>query len=150
MVEMLQIKLRERIREDLSGTYHVSVDGNYSRYPRERFRITISFGSDPERAEYLKHEIFAQIDTLRAQGFGEEYLPKVKQKILRKHETDLKENRYWLNVLETRYFNNEDPKTILGVKSVLANITPDDIQIAAKKYLNKENYILVILYPGKQ
>ncbi len=150
MAEMLQIKLRERIREDLSGTYHVSVDGNYSRYPRERYRITISFGSNPDRAESLKQEIFFQIDTLKVHGFREEYLTKVKQKIFRKHETNVKENSYWLSVLETRYFHNEDPKTILDFNNILEDITLDDIKIGAKKYLNMDNYIRVVLFPENQ
>lgn len=147
LVEVLQIKLRERIRENLSGTYGVSVSGNYYRYPKERCRITISFGSDPERTANLNEEIFIQIDSLKSTGYTKVYLEKVKQQILRKHEINLKENKYWLNMLESRYFYNEDPRTILQLDEIVQHLTMQDIQQAANLYLNTNNYIKVVLYP---
>jgi zinc protease len=32
---------------------------------------------------------------------------------------------------------------------MLAKITPDDVKEAARRYLNKENYVQVVLYPEK-
>jgi zinc protease len=147
LVEVLQIKLRERIREDLSGTYGVSVSANYYRYPKERCRITISFGSDPERTVKLNEEIFIQIDSLKSTGYSQVYQEKVKQQILRRHEINMKENKYWLNMLESRYFYNEDPRTILQFDDVVQQLTMQDIRQVANIYLDTDNYIKVILYP---
>ncbi|MFZ0389787.1 MAG: insulinase family protein, partial [Calditrichia bacterium] len=59
MLDVLRIMLRERLREALGGTYGVSVRGDFDEYPRERYSITISLGSDPERTGELTREIFA-------------------------------------------------------------------------------------------
>ncbi len=65
LLDVLRIKLRERVREDLSGTYGVRIRGDLSRYPRERYQITLSFGTNPERVDELTREIFIQIDSLQ-------------------------------------------------------------------------------------
>ena len=53
VADVLELRLRELLREDLGGTYHVSVDGSVSRYPGERYRIDLGFGCDPGRVEEL-------------------------------------------------------------------------------------------------
>jgi zinc protease len=147
MLEILQIKLRERIREELGGTYSVGVSGSFTRLPQERFRIKISFGSDPARSDSLKSEIFSQIDSLRIYPVDSNYLDKVKTIIKRGHETNLKENDYWLNAMEMRLMVQEDPRSILEIDDIIDKISINDIQNAAKWYLNTQNYVRVVLYP---
>ncbi|SVE15987.1 uncharacterized protein METZ01_LOCUS468841, partial [marine metagenome] len=65
MVQALRIKLREVMREDLSGTYFVSVRGNTTHFPKERYRIDISFGGDPGRIEELTEAALQQIDSIK-------------------------------------------------------------------------------------
>jgi zinc protease len=149
MLEILQIKLRERIREELGGTYSIGVSRSFTRLPQERFRIKISFGSDPARTDSLKSEIFSQIDSLRIYPVDSNYLDKVKTIIKRGHETNLKENSYWLNALEMRLMYQEDPRSILEIDDIIAKITLNDIQNASKMYLNTQNYVRVVLYPEK-
>jgi zinc protease len=65
-VDLLRIKLRERIRESLGGTYGVRVSGSFSRFPRQRYQIAINYGSDPQRVDELTAAIFKQIDSLKS------------------------------------------------------------------------------------
>ena len=145
--DVLRIKLRERVREDLGGTYGVSVSTQYSHYPSERYRITIQFGCNPERVKELTNTIFSQLDSLRNYGTTDEYLGKVKKIALREYETNLEENGYWLNSLESKYFHGEDPGTILRYDERVNNLTLEDIHGAAEKYLDMDNYVRVVLYP---
>ncbi len=147
LLEVLRIRLRERIREQLGGTYGVRVGGSFSRYPRERYQITLSFGSDPDRSEELEQAVFAQIDSLKEQGMEDGDLAKVKEMLLREYETDLRENDFWLDVLENRYSLKLDPRAILRIPDMIRNLTVRDIQGAARKYLKSDNYIRVVLYP---
>jgi zinc protease len=148
MIDALRIKLRERIREDKSGTYGVSIRGSFGRYPKARYRISISFGSDPDRVEELQKEIFVQIDSLLNFGLDQDYIDKVKETSLRSYETNLRENRYWLNQIEFAYFHNLDPaQIILDYPQMIKNLTREDIHEAAKKYFNTKNYVDVVLYP---
>ena len=89
MVQALRIKLREVMREDLSGTYFVSVRGNTTHFPKERYRIDISFGGDPGRIEELTEAAFQQIDSIKTVGTTDKYLTKVKETQRRERETDL-------------------------------------------------------------
>ena len=53
LADILEIKLREQLREELGGTYGVSVTGAPSRIPRNEYAITIDFGSAPDRVGEL-------------------------------------------------------------------------------------------------
>lgn len=149
LLEVMRIRLRERIREDLSGTYGVRLGGTLSRYPRERFQITISFGTNPERVDELTREIFVQIDSLQNYGPKDIYLSKVREMSLQQLQVDLKENDFWLDQLENCYFLNENPLIILEKEKFLQNVLMVEIQNAARRYLDKNNYIQVTLYPER-
>jgi len=150
MASALRIKLREVMREDKSGTYGVSVRASSSRIPQPEYSVTISFGCAPHRVDELVNTVFAQVDSLQDFGTTEKYLNKVKEIRLRKYETDLKENGYWLNALRSAYDHGYDPMTILAYDDLINALTLEDIQQAAKRYFNLRNYVQVVLYPEKQ
>src|SRR3954466_609893 len=54
LAELLNIKLREALRENLGGTYGVSVSPSASKDPLPSYRFTIGFGSAPERLEAVE------------------------------------------------------------------------------------------------
>ncbi|MBD3223136.1 MAG: insulinase family protein [Caldithrix sp.] len=147
MVEVLDIKLRERIREALGGTYGVYVRGRFSHWPKERYRITIYFGCNPERVEELTEEVFVQLDSLRQVGTTDKYLNKVKEIALRERETSLKQNTFWRNKLEFYDFHGIDRQNILLFQQKVENLALEDIQQAAQKYLKDDRYVHVVLYP---
>jgi len=147
LVNAMSIKLRERIREDKSGTYGVGISGQFARYPKERYKISISFGADPERVDELKQEVFVQLDSLLNVGLDQDYLDKVKESSLRSYETNIRENSYWLSQLKFAYFNDLDPAYILDFPELIKSLTLDDIHKAAKRYFDMDNYVDVVLYP---
>jgi len=147
MIDVLRIKLREILREDMGGTYGVGVSHSVSHYPEEEYSITISFGCSPERVEELTSAVFGQIDSLKTYGTKDTYLRKVKETHKRKRETDLKENSFWLNVLRFYYYHDEDPLTLLEFDEKVENLSLDAIQKAAQKYFNMDNYVKVVLHP---
>ncbi|NVM56519.1 MAG: insulinase family protein, partial [Desulfobacterales bacterium] len=113
MTQVLRIKLREVLREDLGGTYGVSVQAAPSRYPEERYRFTIHFGCDPERVQELTAVVFEQIDSLKTFGTTVKYLTKVKETQRRERETNLKRNEFWLSIIETYDYHGEALPDIL-------------------------------------
>ncbi len=149
LADALQIKLRERLREDKSGTYSIGVYARLRHYPRERYSFGISFGSAPERVEELTKEVFIQIDSLKKFGFAPSYLEKVKEMGLREYETNLKQNNYWVNKLRYEFFNQQNPEDILQVDDRYRELTLDELQQAAKFYLKDNNYVRIVLLPEK-
>ena len=147
MNSVLQIKLRERIREELGGTYGVSVGGTNTWRPESVYSITINFGCDPERVEELNKVVFEEIENLKTNGPGEEDLNKVKESQRRTRETNMEQNGYWLSQIAFRYQRGDDPTDVLGFEAFIEALTPEMVQEAAKLYFNMNNYIQVTLYP---
>ena len=74
MTEVLKIKLREIIREEMSGTYGVNVGQMLQKYPTENYLTTITFGCDPQRVDELVNGIFKQIDSLKKFPVDDSYI----------------------------------------------------------------------------
>jgi len=63
------------------------------------------------------------------------------------NESNLKENRFWLNNLEYKFFHKEDMMDILDYADLVKIISLENIQRAATKYFNMNNYVRVTLFP---
>lgn len=147
LAELLNIKLREALRENLGGTYGVSVSPSASKDPQPSYRFTIGFGSAPERLETLTQAALAQIDSVKKFGTTPEYLSKVKEAALRARETAIKQNGYWLAQISTFDQSGWPLAEIPDGDKLIFSLTADDLRQAAIKYLRTNNYVRVSLYP---
>ena len=147
MTEVLRNMLRETLREDMGGTYGVGAYGSGVREPRERYSVRISFGADPERLGELTDAAFAAIDSLSTHGASDENLAKVKETQRRQRETDMKENGFWLSVLNVYDRNGEDLRLILEYDRLVEGLTAEAIGEAAAQYFDFDNYVEVRLVP---
>jgi zinc protease len=145
--EVLRIRLRELLREDMGGVYGVSVSGNVSRRPKQEFTFSVSFSCAPDNIDKLEKAVFDEIKAIQTNGIGVDYLAKVKELRRRAHETNLKENAYWLRELGGAYTYGDDPKLILDFNPMVDKISSDEVRRAAKKYLTSTQYILGELRP---
>ena len=150
MTQALAIKLREDLREDKSGVYGIGVTGTPSKYPKEKYSLSISFGCAPDRAQELIDEVMRQVDTITTKGIEPIYLAKVKETIKSELETNLKENNYWMSRLQEWAWEGTDPKSVLTGKQAIDAVTGADVLTAAKQYLDTKNYVQVVLYPEKK
>ncbi|MBX3229292.1 MAG: insulinase family protein [Labilithrix sp.] len=145
--EALRIRLREVLREDMGGVYGVGANGGIARRPRAEYSFNVSFGCSPENVDKLEKAVFDEIQSVQAQGVSDLYVTKIKEMRKRAHETDLKENSFWLRELERAYVYGDDPKQIQDISAMTEKVTSDRIKAAAKKYLSKTQYILGELKP---
>ena len=150
MIDAMRIKFREKLREELGGTYGVSVSQSAERVPDEEYSITVSFGSDPGRVDELTDVLFKEIEDVKISGITEKYLVKVKETQRRSLETSMKENSVWLSSLANRYRFGENPSDILTYGKLIDNLSADMIQEAARKYFDMNNYVKVSLFPEEQ
>lgn len=150
LADILEIKLREQLREELGGTYGVSVTGAPSRIPRSEYAITIDFGSAPDRVGELLRSVFAEIDSLRRFGPGEKELAKVREATVRSHETDLRENSFWLGQLSAQEQFGGAPGAFLRIDDLVAALTQDRIRTAALRYLDPGRFVRVTLLPERR
>jgi zinc protease len=107
----------------------------------------VGFGCAPENIDKLEKAVFDEIATVQQKGIGQDYIDKVKELRRRAHETNLKENGWWLRELERSYTFGDDPKLITDVDPFNAKVTSDRVKAAANKYLKKTQYMLGELRP---
>jgi zinc protease len=146
MGEMLSGNLHRTLREDLGGTYGVSVEPRFTKRPKEEYRIAISFACDPARAESLIKSTFDVIAEFKDSG----------------RATD----RLRIPAGADAGFRNQQPAERLPVEppgqqvrlrrerrrgvrhtSVRRSVDADLIRDAARTYLDTRRYVEVMLLP---
>lgn len=150
LAEVLNIKLIERLREDEGGVYGVNASSSQSKFPKNRFNLTISFGSAPENVEKLIASTLDEINKIKTNGALQVDIQKFVAEETRTTETDLKTNGFWLGNMVNAYQNEEDPKDVLTYIDSLKKITPESTKAAANLYLSGKNYIRLVLMPEKK
>jgi zinc protease len=144
---VLSIRLREILREELGGTYGVSV-GYENSLPLPGYgAIVIQFGSAPENVEKLTKAVFAEVDRLKAQGPTADDVNKVKEMEKRDLETNARQNQYWVGSLQTVHMYGWDPTGILRRPQRTDSLTPEILHGIFKKYFQMERYTVVTLKP---
>jgi zinc protease len=147
MTSILQTMLRDRVREELGGSYGVGVSNGVSWRPEETYSITIRFGSDPERVEELTDVVFDGIRQLQTEGPSAEDLASTKEALRRSRESNLESNAYWATQLVALYQRGEDPASIWGYVETIDAMTPEMIRDAAARHFDLQNYVRVTLFP---
>jgi zinc protease len=145
--EVLGMRLRELLREDMGGVYGVRSSGGISRRPRPEYTFTISFGCAPENVDKLVKAALDEIKAIQEKGVPDDYIAKVKELRRRSHETSLKDNAFWGRELERAYTYGDDPKLILDIGPMIEKVSSDRVRAAAKRYLSNKQYVLGVLRP---
>lgn len=144
---VLEMRLRDLLREELGGTYGVGV--NYSNtQPQPGYgTVSVVFGSSPENVDLLTNAVLEQVEQLRTTGPTNEEIQKIKEIERRDLETASKNNAYWSGSLQTVHILGWDPLSILGRPARTKSLSLENIQAAAKRYLSLDRYTIVTLLP---
>ena len=148
---LLQIRLREVIREDKSGAYGVSVNAYIDGNPERFYRVTVQFGCEPDRAEELAEEVINQIKKLQTEAISDDYIEKLVETEKRSNENNFYDNNWWLNRINAELVFEYEPLWVSSDKgkTTATWITTENLQKAANKFLSTENYVTVYLKPEK-
>ena len=144
--EMLQTRLRERIREQLGGTYSIGVNAGSRTLPDAEYQVSIEFGSDPSRVEELLGEVLAQVEWLRAGG-EQRYLDTAKELLSTPRQEQLRDNGFWLNEIQTVTQRGESFAEINRFDELLDAMTLEQVAAAAQRYFTGDRYVRVVLLP---
>lgn len=143
--QILDIVYTEKIREDEGGTYGVYTQGGISRYPKGQSILQIIYDTDPAKMENLNTIIHRELKSIADNGPCAEDFSKVKEYMLKQYNENLKENSYWMNVLDTNYFYGEDNHS--NYLAILNSITANDIKNFVKEFLSQGNEAIVAMLP---
>ena len=143
--QILDIVYTEKVREEEGGTYGVSSAGAISRYPKGQTILQIMFDTDPEKMTHLNQIIIDVLKDIAANGPREADFTKVKEYMNKSYAENLKENRYWMNILDEIYFYGDDMHT--GYIDTVNKLTSGDVKEFAMKLLNQGNKKTIVMMP---
>ncbi|MEP7076736.1 MAG: insulinase family protein [Acidobacteriota bacterium] len=148
--ELLTIKLIEILREEKSGVYGVGASGSVSKVPWERYTFSISFPCGPENVNSLIEAAMAEVAKVRNGQIDDKDIAKVKEARSVKLKEDIKTNNWWMNSVGSNVAFGTPIFSLDQSETRIAGISKEAIQNAAKKYLNPETRIQIILMPEKK
>jgi zinc protease len=148
LMGILSIKCRESMREDQGGVYGVSISGSASKYPKSRYTIQSSWGCSPENIGKLSQTLLDEMEKIRKNGPEEIDLNKIKETMIRDRETKIKDNGFWLSLLQNHFLLGDKLLTMEEYKTLVNSFTGADIKAVANKYLDTRSYVKVALTPA--
>lgn len=146
--DLLNIRLREVIREEAGGTYGVGAAGWRFREPHPRVFMQVFFGMDPERSDELIERTFEVIEEVRREPVDEDYVERIQAQQRESYRRNLRENSYWLASLEFAVEHGRDLATIPEFPRLIDGLTAEDIRSTAERYLDADRYLQLLLLPA--
>jgi zinc protease len=145
---VLDIALRDILREDLGQTYTVSVGLSQALPQRGGGHIEVRFGAAPENLESMTARVMQEIKRLQQEGPSTDLTDRAKETARRGYETALRQNDYWLGRLQTIKTYNRDPGEILTRGTRIDAVTPAVLQEVFKQYFPANRSTIVTLMPA--
>ena len=149
--KILSTRLLEVIREDKSSVYYIGARPVVEKLPNPEYRVTIYYGTAPEKVQELQEAVFAEIRKIATEGPSDEDLMKAKEKLHREREVNLRENKFWLGMLSNGYlYKDGDFSGFADYDKLVDQLSVESIRKAVQQYFNFDNYFSVTLKPEKQ
>jgi len=149
LVMLIDLRLREVIREDMGGSYGVQVNGNLSNYPDPFYTLAIEFGCEPGREERLAAAVMEQLQWLSGEPTPESYLVKLRETFRRGKESGLKNNGYWHSMIVAELMRARPLDSITDTEGVLSHVNGETMMNLARRFINPENRVEAYLLPAR-
>ena len=145
---VLDIALRDILREDLGQTYTVQVGLSQPLPQRGAGHIQIRFGAAPENLDAMVARALQEIARLQKEGPSVDLTNRAKESARRGYETAMRTNDYWLGRLQTIQVYDRDPGEILTRPKRIDAVTPPVLQETFRKYFPSDRMTIVTLVPA--
>ncbi len=147
--EVLGIRVRERVREQLGGTYSIGVVASTSTLPDQEYLNYAIFGSDPDRVDELFGEVIREIEWLQ-DGGEQSYMDTAKEILRTARKEQVRENGFWLNQIMAASQRGEPFVEIVGFDERLETLTLEQVAGVTERYFTTDEYLRVVLYPVEE
>jgi len=149
MANLIEIRLRESIREKMGASYGIDVYFRQENYPTRRFNGRIVFGCEPAKAEELARLVIHELENINAVSISELELTKLREGFIRNRETALRTNVFWKNALEMNYLYGESSFALTDSEKIISLINAETLTRLISRYINTNNYVTGILFPSR-
>ena len=147
LLEVLNIKIIEKLREEMSGIYGGGMGGTVYKRPYVHYTITAGLPCGPENVEKLSKAFFDIIKDAQEKGVEQKDLDKVKETWKKQYHVNLQSNDWWLSGLSNAWIDQTNAENLLDYEKRVDAIKLEDLQKAAKKFLTLNNMVKAVLYP---
>jgi zinc protease len=149
--EIINNKIIDTIREKMSAIYGGGCGGSLQKIPREEYLVQSTFPCSPDNIEKVHTAFMDLIESTKATGgITETDLNNVRKPALEKNKVDMKENNYWLSVMQNAYLMGSDPERILTKEQRLKDLTPEQMVETARKFYSNPSVLKAVWLPEKQ
>ena len=135
----------EIVREQEGGTYAIQAIGSVSRYPSGQAALQIVYDTAPDLVKHLNSIVIRELYAIVENGTPEAEFNRVIEQINVAHEARLRENSYWLGILNTKHFFGDDNHT--HFLDIVNSITREEVQEFARMFLGQGNTVKVVMLP---
>jgi len=147
LLDVLNISIIEKLREELGGMYSGGLRGAIQKRPYVHYSVSASIPTGPDNVDKLTNALLTIIKNAQEKGVEQKDLDKVKETWKKHYRSQLQENNYWLDNLSRAFIDQVDPENILDYEQKVDQLTVGDLQKAAQKFLAMDNYVKAVLYP---
>jgi zinc protease len=149
MVLLLQSRLSDSIREELGGTYSITADWSATKLPNPEYHVRIEWTCDPARTSSLVQRVMEEVEFVRSTLLAPDRMARVRDILAREFDRNGQDNGYWLNQIARKYQDGDaaNVASIVQLPQQLANLNGYAVQLAARKYLDPDNYVRVTVMP---
>jgi len=146
--EVLDIALRDILREELGETYGVTVDFNQETFQRGGGHTFVQFTAAPQNLQKMTDRVLAEVARLQKEGPTEDLVNRAKESARREHEEGMKQNGYWLSRMQGAKLLGIDPVAhFLEREKRIANVSVANVKEMFNKYFPLDRYTIVSLLP---
>lgn len=138
--QILDIVYTQTVREDEGSSYGVSVRGKVD-YPENDASLEIYTPTAPEKREKVTKLLISGMENLIKNGPTQKDLDKVREFMLKKYAENIKENRYWMEIMVNK--NSTGINADKDYEATVKSITTKDIQSFASSLYKQKNCITV-------
>ena len=146
---LLNITLRENLREDKGGVYGVGIYPSLEYFPKGSYRFTCGFSCAPENVEKLIAAAREEIEAVRKNGCNSINLGKIKETLIKERETALKENGFWLSYISNADTYQEQLSDLDVYTDWINQLSSEDFKRLANYYFNDNEFKRFVLNPEK-
>ncbi|MFN9802441.1 MAG: M16 family metallopeptidase [Bacteroidota bacterium] len=144
LCDVINIKIIEKLREEMGGIYTGGISGGWETRPYEHFTITAAFPCGPENVDKLTAAYFDIVKNISEKGVDAKDLDKVKETLKNQYAESIKQNDYWLSNLSRSFIDQTDPAWLLAYPEKVKQTTGDQLQQICQQLLGTPNLIAVL------
>ena len=145
--DILNLRYIDEIREKEGGSYGVRVSASSSKFPKAEKSLSLTFDTDPAKANYLKAILYREIDKIAKEGPTATDLDKAVESLLKNREQSKLHNNYWLQALNTYYTYSYDSSSADNYEKILQKMTIAQVQKFVNEFLAKADVVDIIFKP---